>query len=74
MYNSIQIRWDPSWYMNNGITQVNSPAALSVPASTPESVGVGCGWLAMDVSEFALAGVSTEVPDTDDAAETIISS
>ena len=53
--------------MNNGITQVDSPAALSVPVSTSESVSVGCGWLAEDVSEFALAGVSTKVHDTDDS-------
>jgi len=46
--------------MNNGITQVDSPSALSVPGSTPESVGVGCGWFGVDVSEFVLAGVSTE--------------
>ena len=53
--------------MNNDITQVDSPAALSVPGSSPESVSVGCGWLVVDVSEFALAGVSTNVHDTDDA-------
>ena len=53
--------------MNNDITQVDSPAALSVPGSSPESVSVGCGWLVVDVSEFALAGVSTKVHDTDDA-------
>ena len=57
--------------MNNDITQVDSPAAPSVPVSTSESVSVGCGWLAEDVSEFALAGVSTEIHDTDDATISI---
>ena len=57
--------------MNNDIIQVDSPAAPSVPVSSPESVSVGCGWLAEDVSEFALAGVSTEVHDTDDATISI---
>ena len=57
--------------MNNGITQVDSPAAPSVPVSTSESVSAGCGWLAKEVSEFTLAGVSTEVHDTDDATISI---
>ena len=57
--------------MNNDITQVDSPAAPSVPVSTSEPVSVGCGWLAEDVSEFALAGVSTEIHDTDDATISI---
>ena len=48
---------------------MDSPAAPSVPGSTPESVGVGCGWLAVDVSEFTLAGVSTEAHETDDVME-----
>ena len=60
--------------MSNDITPGDPPAALSVPGSTPEAVSAGCGWLAEDVSEFALAGVSTEVRDTDDATEVVISS